>query len=141
MWGKGSHGQWRRIQDARDAARHKREVTVGALSVSSNSGDRMADNWHKCGAAKFPIIQREWRGGALRIEMAVGPEKWSRLAKSWKWAQIVIELAAIRWNMLSYQIVFLTFWLALVPCVFETASAGECLTTPQFSNTTTRLKL
>ena len=37
----------------------------------------------------------------------------------------------LRWNMLRYQIAFLTFWLALVPCVFETASAGECLTTPQ----------
>jgi hypothetical protein len=33
--------------------------------------------------------------------------------------------------MLPYQIVFLTFWMALGPSVFESVSAEECLTTPQ----------
>ena len=33
--------------------------------------------------------------------------------------------------MLPYQIAFLTFWMALVPSVFESISAEECLTTPQ----------
>jgi hypothetical protein len=34
-------------------------------------------------------------------------------------------------KMLSYQIAFLTFWMALVPSVFESVSAEECLTTHQ----------
>ena len=34
-------------------------------------------------------------------------------------------------NMLPYQIVFLAFWMALAPSVFESVSAEECLTTPQ----------
>jgi hypothetical protein len=36
-----------------------------------------------------------------------------------------------RLNMLPYQIAFLAFWMALVPSVFEPASAEECLTTHQ----------
>jgi hypothetical protein len=31
--------------------------------------------------------------------------------------------------MLRYQVAFLTFWMALVPSVFESVSADECLTT------------
>jgi hypothetical protein len=33
--------------------------------------------------------------------------------------------------MFPYQIAFLTFWIALVPSVFEPVSAEECLTTRQ----------
>src|SRR5271165_6752682 len=33
--------------------------------------------------------------------------------------------------MLLYRIVFLTFWMALTPSVFESVSAEECLTTHQ----------
>jgi hypothetical protein len=33
--------------------------------------------------------------------------------------------------MLPYQIAFFTFWMALVPSVFESVSAEECLTTRQ----------
>ena len=34
-------------------------------------------------------------------------------------------------NMLAYQIAFITFWMTLLPSVFESVSAEECLTTYQ----------
>jgi hypothetical protein len=33
--------------------------------------------------------------------------------------------------MLPYQTAFLTFWMALLPSVFDSVAAQECLTTPQ----------
>jgi hypothetical protein len=36
-----------------------------------------------------------------------------------------------RLEIIPYQIAFLTFWMALVPSVFESVSAEECLTTHQ----------
>jgi hypothetical protein len=37
----------------------------------------------------------------------------------------------VRLKIHPYQIAFLTFWMVLVPSVFESVSADECLTTEQ----------